>query len=165
MPAILKRVIIIAAISAAIFAGGYALGRFTTPAKIITVEGQGRVEYRDRPGWGPTTITGACCSERNAILAYLNAYLDAPPIVDEVTRETIRFHIMSNRYVLAYALHDTPRWHVAPVAGGTLFFIDGRVYPLINGGVAADYANIGGQIIGGYGGSTWSVSLYGHVRF
>lgn len=165
MPATLKRVIIIAAIASALFAGGYAVGRFTTPSKIITVEGQGRVEYRDRPGWGPTTNIGACCSERNAILAYLYAYLSAPPIVDEVTRETIRFHILSNRYSLAYSLHDVPRWHFAPVAGGTIVYADGRLYPLVNGGVAIDYANIGGQIIGGYGGSAWSVSLFGHMRF
>jgi hypothetical protein len=161
----IKKILIVAGIAAVIFSGGYSLGRFTTPAKTITVEGHGRIEYRDRPGWGPTTNAGACCVERNAILAYLDEYLSAPPIVDEVTRDRIRFHVMSNRYALSYVLHDSPRWHVAPVAGGTLFCADGRVYPLVNVGASVDYASVGGQIIAGYGVSIWSVSAMGYVRF
>jgi hypothetical protein len=164
--AVVKKYLITAGIAAAVFAGGYAVGRFTTPAKVLHVEGQGTIEYRDRVVWRQTTNTGACCIDYNAVLTYLDSFLAAPPIVDETTRDTIRFHIMSNRYALRYTLSDVPVWHIAPILAGRFRWSNGPEAAL-GGGLMADYANIGGGLIvnGLFPTKDIDLNVFGYMRF
>ena len=167
MTATIKKYLILAGIGAAVFCGGYAVGRFTTPSKILTVDGQGAIEYRDRIIWKQTTNTGGCCSDYNAVLLYLDAFTSAPPIVDETTRNTIRFNIMSNLYALRYSLTDSPVWHIAPIVSGRFRWTATGPEAALGGGLMADYANIGGGLIvnGLFPMRDIDATLFGYMRF
>ncbi len=147
--------------------GGYMLGRFLTPSKMLSIKEQGKLEYREQLPFVPTTNSGICCAQYNSVLGYLNVFMSAVPIVDDVTPDTIRFRILSNRYSLTYRLNDIPTWHFAPMASVRLRMTSAGFAFSLGGGVMVDYANIGGGIIvnGLFPTHDIDLTAFGFIRF
>lgn len=124
---------------------GFALYPLLLKPKPIVVEKEGKIIEKQVVVQVPKMGTNNCERDFNELLAEYTDWLSSKPIVDEVTKNAIRFHIKKNRYELAYSSSDIPRLHFSPVLMYNI-----RIPTLVQqvgGGCLVDYANIGAGAI------------------
>jgi hypothetical protein len=130
------------------YIGGYLVRQNTSTP--IVVDG-GSIVTKTNISYVPIVVgsNGGCSdviSRYNSLLDDYKYFLNAIPVVYDVTKEKIYFSLATQKYSLDYKTYETPRWSLS-IVGSARASYAGGFYFSYGGGVIIEYSGFGAGVL------------------